>query len=175
MAAIRSTGNKTTELRLASIFREEGIIGWRHGQRLPGMPDFLFRRERVAVFVDGCFWHGCRWHCRMPKSRGQYWVPKIVRNRERDLKVGKELRRAGWQVCRIWEHSLKKPAQVAARVRAILGNGPKIRLNARSNASIATHRAKIRGDSRHTLREDHGRVPGRSNFRKLKSFRGAGA
>jgi len=69
MAAIRSTGNRATELRLAAIFREHGITGWSRHQPLPGKPDFIFRRERLAIFVDGCFWHGCRWHCRMPKSR----------------------------------------------------------------------------------------------------------
>ena len=59
MAAIRSKGNKTTELRLASILRAHGISGWRRHQPLFGKPDFVFRRERLAVFVDGCFWHGC--------------------------------------------------------------------------------------------------------------------
>ena len=58
MAAIRSKGNKTTELRLASILRAHGIKGWRRDQPLFGKPDFVFRRERLAVFVDGCFWHG---------------------------------------------------------------------------------------------------------------------
>ena len=58
MAAIRSHGNKDTELKLISIFRGHGIKGWRRHQPLPGKPDFVFRRERLAVFVDGCFWHG---------------------------------------------------------------------------------------------------------------------
>ena len=81
MAAIRSGGNKDTELKLAAILRAAGITGWRRHQPLPGRPDFVFRRARLAVFVDGCFWHGCRAHCRMPKSRTEYWQPKIVRNR----------------------------------------------------------------------------------------------
>jgi DNA mismatch endonuclease Vsr len=75
MAAIKSTGNKDTELKLIAIFRANGIAGWRRNQKLPGKPDFVFRRERLAVFVDGCFWHGCRWHCRMPKSRIGFDVP----------------------------------------------------------------------------------------------------
>jgi DNA mismatch endonuclease (patch repair protein) len=73
MAAIRSTGNRANELRLAAIFRAHGITGWRRHQALPGKPDFVFRRERLAVFVDGCFWHGCRWHKNCPqqgKGRG---------------------------------------------------------------------------------------------------------
>ncbi|MCW5787718.1 MAG: hypothetical protein KIT49_09505 [Nitrospira sp.] len=84
MASIPSRGNRATELRLVSLFRERGITGWRRGLSLPGKPDFVFRREHIAVFVDGCFWHGCRWHCRMPKSRQTYWEPKISRNRSRD-------------------------------------------------------------------------------------------
>jgi DNA mismatch endonuclease, patch repair protein len=69
MALIRSRGNRDTEIKLASLFRAARITGWRRHQPLPGRPDFIFRRERLAIFVDGCFWHGCRWHCCMPKSR----------------------------------------------------------------------------------------------------------
>lgn len=65
MAAIRSRGNKDTELKLASILRAARITGWRRNQPLSGHPDFVFRSQRVAIFVDGCFWHGCRWHLRM--------------------------------------------------------------------------------------------------------------
>jgi DNA mismatch endonuclease (patch repair protein) len=65
MAAVKSTNNKNTELKLISIFRTNKIIGWRRAQRLPGNPDFVFHRERLAVFVDGCFWHGCKRHCRI--------------------------------------------------------------------------------------------------------------
>lgn len=120
MAAIRSTGNRATELRLAAILRAHGITGWQRHQPLPGKPDFVFRRERLAVFVDGCFWHGCRWHCRMPKSRRTYWQPKIDRNKARDRTVGVLLRRTGWRVLRIWEHALRVPEAVAATLKANL-------------------------------------------------------
>src|SRR6266704_3667265 len=83
MAAIRSRGNIDTELKLASIFRAHRIKGWRRHQRLPGSPDFVFRRERVAVFVDGCFWHGCPKHGRTPDSNRGYWLPKLKRNKQR--------------------------------------------------------------------------------------------
>jgi DNA mismatch endonuclease Vsr len=124
MAAIRSRGNKATELKLAAVLRAAGITGWRRNQPLPGRPDFVFRHARLAVFVDGCFWHGCRWHCRMPKSRGGYWGPKISRNRARDKAVSALLRRAGWRVHRIWEHSLRSQAALS-RLQAILANAPK--------------------------------------------------
>lgn len=120
MAAIPSRGNRATELRLASLLRERGITGWRRGVSLPGKPDFVFRHEHIAVFVDGCFWHGCRWHCRMPKSRQTYWKPKISRNISRDRAINRVLWQAGWRVLRIWEHSLAKPDAVIARLRLVL-------------------------------------------------------
>src|SRR5690349_16733035 len=98
MSLIRSKGNKATEVKLAGILRVAGIKGWRRHARVPGNPDFVFRKARLAVFVDGCFWHGCRWHCRMPKSRRDFWNPKITRNRERDRAVGILLRQRGWRV-----------------------------------------------------------------------------
>jgi DNA mismatch endonuclease (patch repair protein) len=122
MAAIRSKGNKGTELKLGSILGAAGITGWRRHRPLPGRPDFVFARQRLAVFVDGCFWHGCRWHCRMPKSRGHYWKPKIDRNKARDRAVRILLRAAGWRVYRIWEHSLRTPDVVVLRLKAALAN-----------------------------------------------------
>ena len=113
MAAIRSSGNKATEMKLAAILRAAGITGWRRHQAVRGHPDFIFRRERLAVFVDGCFWHGCRWHCRMPKSRTEFWDPKIATNKKRDRTVDILLRKRGWRVLRIWEHSLRDPARAA--------------------------------------------------------------
>ena len=120
MAAIRSRGNKDTELKLTLILRSAGITGWRRHQPVAGHPDFIFRRERLAVFVDGCFWHGCRWHCRMPKSRTEFWNPKIARNKKRDHTVNALLRKCGWRVLRIWEHSLRDPARAAAMVHTAL-------------------------------------------------------
>ena len=120
MAAIRSKGNKATELKLASILRARGIKGWRRNQKLPGKPDFVFRRDKIALFVDGCFWHGCRWHCRMPKTRRNFWLPKISRNKARDREVNRMLRKAGWQILRIWEHELGQSNHLKAKLaRAI--------------------------------------------------------
>jgi len=127
MAAIRSTGNRATELRLVAILRAHGITGWRRRQNLPGKPDFVFRQERLAVFVDGCFWHGCRWHCRRPKSRKAFWIPKIARNQRRDREVGVLLHARGWRVHRIWEHQLSDPAGVARRLEAKLDSDHALR------------------------------------------------
>ena len=123
MAAIHSSGNRDTELKLATAFRSHGVAGWRRNQRVFGKPDFVFRKQKVAVFVDGCFWHGCRWHCRMPKSRQDFWESKISRNKARDREVAILLRRQGWQVVRIWEHSLRNPERIVARTQAALASG----------------------------------------------------
>jgi DNA mismatch endonuclease (patch repair protein) len=120
MAAIHSRGNKATELKLISIFRDNGLTGWRRNQKLSGNPDFIFRKERLAVFVDGCFWHGCRWHCRMPQDNRPYWKRKISSNVARDRLTTRALRRIGWRVIRVWEHSLKAPESVAQRIKSLL-------------------------------------------------------
>jgi DNA mismatch endonuclease, patch repair protein len=120
MAAIRSTGNRATELRLAAIFREHGITGWRRHRALPGRPDFTFRRERLAIFVDGCFWHGCPRHLRMPSDNRPYWKLKIARNIHRDHETTRRLKKAGWQVLRVWEHALRSPEVVAWRIASRL-------------------------------------------------------
>jgi DNA mismatch endonuclease, patch repair protein len=124
MAAIRSKGNKATELKLASILRAARVTGWRRHQRLPGRPDFIFHRAKLAVFVDGCFWHGCRWHCRMPKSRTAFWNRKIVGNKARDRVVRVLLRKRGWRTVRLWEHSLADPTRAIERLKAALDSVP---------------------------------------------------
>jgi len=120
MSRIRSRGNKATELRLMAIFRQFGITGWRRHQPVFGKPDFVFRQQRVTVFVDGCFWHGCPKHATFPATRRAFWLAKFARNKARDRLVTHTLRKNGWRVLRIWEHELKKPARVLARIRKAL-------------------------------------------------------
>lgn len=120
MSLIRSHGNRATELRLMSCLREHGITGWRRRQRLPGKPDFVFRKARLALFVDGCFWHGCPKHRTRPKQNRKFWDVKIARNKERDREVTRALRKAGWTVIRIWEHQLRSPAPIVRRIQAAL-------------------------------------------------------
>src|SRR4051794_4274460 len=87
MSLIRSRGNKDTELALAKLLRKYRINGWRRNQSAFGKPDFVFRRARLAIFVDGCFWHGCPRCGHIPKTRRVYWRKKIIRNRNRDRAV----------------------------------------------------------------------------------------
>ena len=120
MSRIRGRGNRTTELVLVKLFRDHGVTGWRRHRDVFGRPDFIFRQQKVAVFVDGCFWHGCPKHCRMPKSRHVFWEPKIFGNKKRDRVVNRQLALDGWRVVRIWEHALSKPARALARIKTVL-------------------------------------------------------
>lgn len=83
-------------------------------------PDIVFTRARVAVFIDGCFWHGCPQHGKMPRHNRNYWAPKLRRNAERDRSVDAALQRAGWRVIRCWEHedAVGTAARIAAVVRS---------------------------------------------------------
>lgn len=123
MRAVRSRGNRDTELILVRLLRQHKISGWRRHLRVTGNPDFIFRKQNLALFVDGCFWHGCARHCRMPKGNSSYWNPKIASNKIRDRRVTRVLRRAGWQVIRIWEHQLasRKEIPTIARITRVLG------------------------------------------------------
>jgi DNA mismatch endonuclease (patch repair protein) len=120
MSRIKSRGNETTEQKAVGIFRKYGIKGWRKHVELPGKPDFIFRKHKIAVFIDGCFWHGCPKCGLRPKSNEEYWTAKIEGNRRRDKKAGKQLRKKGWSVLRLWEHSLKDSERVAKRVQRAL-------------------------------------------------------
>lgn len=133
MSRIRGKGNKSTELALAAIFRKAGIKGWRRhfviklrlkvkrgssSETQPEVlvikPDFVFRKERVALFVDGCFWHRCPLHSKLPENNREFWEQKLARNVERDRLSNRELEKAGWQVVRVWEHDLVLNAAAAA-------------------------------------------------------------
>ncbi len=121
MRRVRSSGNVSTELRLIALLRAARLTGWRRRAALPGRPDFIFPAGRVAVFVDGCFWHGCPRCGRLPTTRVDYWRAKIDRNRRRDRAVSRLLRARGWSVLRIRECALRRrPASVVARVRKAL-------------------------------------------------------
>ena len=121
MSNIQSTGNRSTEIALRSSLVGAGISGFRmHVKDLPGKPDFAFFSRKVAVFVDGCFWHGCPTCYVRPKSRQSYWDEKLKRNRERDGTVNAELYAAGWSSIRIWEHTMKRPEQARRLVVNLL-------------------------------------------------------
>ncbi len=120
MSKVKGRENKATELRLIRVFREFGIRGWRRRAKVLGKPDFIFPAARLAVFVDGCFWHGCPIHGSLPISNRTFWVRKLTRNKLRDRVVRQKLKSLGWSVLRIWQHELHEPAKVARRVSKLL-------------------------------------------------------
>ncbi len=108
--------NTSCEMLLRKALWAEGLRGYRvNVRKLPGNPDVVFGPAKAAIFVDGCFWHGCPKHCRMPSSNKKYWENKIGRNIQRDKKNRAALRKAGWKVLRFWEHEIKKSPERAAR------------------------------------------------------------
>jgi DNA mismatch endonuclease (patch repair protein) len=129
MSRIRGTGNERTDKAVASMLRKAGIVGWRRHVtiRLPSTksamsvasdgtkfkprvrPDFLFPKHKVALFIDGCFWHGCPRCYTAPKSARGFWKRKVTTNRERDRYQTAALRKIGWRVVRMWEHHLAVP------------------------------------------------------------------
>lgn len=121
MARIRGKGTKP-ELLVAELLKSVGVAFDEHARDLPGRPDFVLRDHRVAVFVDGDFWHGWNFPRRRLKL-SQKWEAKIEGNRLRDARNFRALRRAGWRVVRIWEHQLEQdPAKCLARVMAACRN-----------------------------------------------------
>jgi DNA mismatch endonuclease Vsr len=107
MAAVRGKGNKTTEVRLRMALVRAGIRGWTNQRTdLPGKPDFFFPSRNLAIFVDGCFWHGCAKCGHIPMTNSEYWTTKIRRNRKRHRKVAKLLNQRGIRTIRFWEHQL---------------------------------------------------------------------
>lgn len=113
MSRIRSANTKP-ELALRRLLFASGMR-FRTRLKLPGKPDVAFTRAKLAVFIDGCFWHGCPQHGTSPRSNTGYWNAKLQRNRERDTEVGTLLAADGWEVIRYWEHEIKDDLDRVAR------------------------------------------------------------
>lgn len=120
MSSIRSRGNATTEGMFARVLRGAKITGWRRHPNLPGKPDFVFKQARLVIFIDGCFWHACSRCYRLPQDNRAYWQTKAANNRRRDRLRSRQLRKLGWRVIRVWEHSLKTPRGRAHVVKSLL-------------------------------------------------------
>lgn len=101
------------EMKLRSELHRSGLR-FRVGLVVPGRPrrtiDVAFTRQKLAVFVDGCFWHGCPEHATWPRDNADWWRQKLEGNKARDVETDALLRAAGWQVVRVWEHAVPQPA-----------------------------------------------------------------
>ena len=113
MKKVRSKKNKSTELKLIELFKENNIHGWRRNYNVKGHPDFVFLDKRIAIFVDGCFWHGHDCRNTRPADHQEYWQKKRERNMEHDREVTAMFEARGWTVLRIWECELKKKNESA--------------------------------------------------------------
>ena len=107
MRKVKSRGNKSTEIKLIGLFKAERITGWRRTYSLFGNPDFVFPKRKIAVFADGCFWHGHNCRNLTPKQNSEYWQKKIENNRIRDKQINERVERKGWKVIRVWECELE--------------------------------------------------------------------
>lgn len=125
MSRVRARGSRKTELALVKLLRQHRIVGWRRHLKVFGNPDFVFRERRLAIFVDGCFWHGCPKHASQPKTNRAFWKEKLLRNKDRDRLVTRTLKKRGWHVLRIWQHELtrKSETRCVLRIRQVMDSG----------------------------------------------------
>lgn len=119
MARVRRSGTRAEWALRRSLWAAG--LRYRLGMKLPGSPDLVFVRAHLAVFVDGCFWHGCPDHYRAPVGNAAFWAAKLQANRARDERVDRELAATGWRVERVWEHGALSPETVA-RLAGLTGH-----------------------------------------------------
>ena len=108
MASVKSKENISTERALVKIFNDNEIKGWRRNYSVIGKPDFVFLKKRIAVFADGCFWHGHNCRNLKPKNNSNYWAQKIIKNKNRDNYITNLFKKRGWTVIRYWECEIKQ-------------------------------------------------------------------
>ncbi|MFA6533977.1 MAG: very short patch repair endonuclease [Patescibacteria group bacterium] len=117
---------KSKDSKIETLFRKEL---WKHGLRYRknsgkyfGKPDIILLKYKTVIFIDSCFWHGCKKHCRIPAVRKNYWTKKITRNAARDKEVSKYYKKQGWKIFRFWEHKIKKGKSMLLIVKNISGS-----------------------------------------------------
>jgi DNA mismatch endonuclease, patch repair protein len=109
--------NTGPEVKLRKLLFARGIRGYRIHYNLPGKPDIVFTRKKIAIFIDGCFWHKCPICFQEPETQKEFWIKKINSNVERDQKQIRLLQDKGWIVIRFWEHEIRKePESVVQRI-----------------------------------------------------------
>ncbi len=122
MRAVKSRDTKP-EIAVRRLVHGMGLRFRLEGAGLPGKPDLVLPRHKLAVFVHGCFWHGhdCPRGARAPKTNRDYWLAKIARNKARDARVKRELRAMGWRVFVVWECALRDRSKLERRIKRLAG------------------------------------------------------
>lgn len=124
MSRIRGSDTKP-ELILRKLLWRSGLRYRLHARTPVGRPDIVFPGKKVAVFVDGCFWHGCPDHYVRPRSSEAFWAEKLRTNTQRDIEQTRKLEDLGWKVCRLWEHEVfETPDRVVGLVQSAVNTGP---------------------------------------------------
>lgn len=110
---------KSKDSKIEILFRKElwgrGFRYRKNSTKYFGKPDIVLAKYKTVIFIDSCFWHGCKRHCRIPDVRNKYWTEKILRNKERDIEVSKYYKKQNWKIFRIWEHEIKKDSKRALK------------------------------------------------------------
>lgn len=106
MSAVRSKDSKI-EVDFRKAIWKAGFRYRKNPTKYFGKPDIVLPKHKTVIFIDSCFWHGCKKHCRIPSVRKIYWTKKISRNVARDKEVAKHYKKQGWKIIRIWEHQIK--------------------------------------------------------------------
>ena len=120
MSSIRSKNTKVEWILRRALWKKG--LRYRLHYKIKGSPDIVFPSKKVAVFIDGDFWHGYNWEKLKPKLKNEFWVNKILRNMQRDKEVNEELKKMGWKVIRIWEHELRKDVnKCVKKIKRVLG------------------------------------------------------
>ena len=114
---------KNKDSKIETLFRKKL---WQYGFRYRknsgnhfGKPDIVLKKHKTVIFIDSCFWHGCKKHCRIPTARKKYWVLKIERNRARDRRVVGYYKKANWKIFRVWEHQINNEQKLDETVNRI--------------------------------------------------------
>lgn len=119
MGSIKGRDN-LLELKFEKILKDAGLKFKRNAEELPGKPDVVFKNKKIIIFVDGCFWHGCKKHFSLPKSNQWFWKNKIEGNINRDKSINKFYKNMGWRVLRIWQHDMTRKSNKIAKILSVI-------------------------------------------------------
>ena len=107
MSKIKSKDTKI-EIEFRKVIWKAGFRYRKNPKGYFGKPDLVLKKYKTVIFIDSCFWHGCKKHCRLPSTRKNYWIPKIERNKQRDKEVNRHYKKIDWRIIRVWEHDINK-------------------------------------------------------------------